>query len=544
VRGVSEGGSNSGQAVRRSLRVLLVEDVDADAVLVVRELKRGGYEPQWERVEDGPTMREALQRRPWDLVLSDWSLPHFSALAALDLLKEEKLDTPFVIVSGTVGEETAVSALRAGALDFVLKDKLSRLVPAIDRELREVESRRAHRRAEADIRRLEDQLRHSQKMEAVGRLAGGVAHDFNNVLSVILSYAEMLLTEMKPGEPMRDDVAEIQKAGKRAAKLTRQLLMFCRQHVLESKVLSLNELLVGVDNMLRRILGEDVELISLTAPSLGCVRVDPASMEQVIMNLVVNARDAMPTGGKVTIETANVELDEAHTKRDANARVGPHVALTVSDTGTGMDEETLARAFEPFFTTKPKDKGTGLGLSTVLGIVEQSGGAISVTSAPGKGTTFKILLPRVDAAIDARPLHSDASRLRGSETILLVEDEEQVRVVARDILRRHGYQVLEARNAGEALLLCERYAGNIDLLLSDVVMPQMSGPDLARRLVPERRGMKVLCMSGYAGDSLVHHGDFGADLAFLQKPLTPQTLTSKVREVLDGPPAKSASGTA
>jgi two-component system, cell cycle sensor histidine kinase and response regulator CckA len=514
------------------LRVLLVEDVESDALLIRRELTRGGYAPECERVENAEAMREALRRGVWDIILSDWSLPRFSALAALALLQEEHLDTPFLIVSGTIDEETAVTALRAGALDFVLKGKLSRLVPAIERELREVESRRARRRAEADLHRVEEQLRQAQKMEAVGRLAGGVAHDFNNVLSVILSYGEMLLTEMKPGEPMREDVLEIQKAGKRAAGLTRQLLMFCRQQVLEPKVLSLNDLLSGVDNMLRRVLGEDVELVILKAASLGHVRVDPASIEQVIMNLVVNARDAMVAGGTLKIETSNVLLGA---DEEGGGTMGPHVLLTVSDNGMGMDEATQARIFEPFFTTKPKDKGTGLGLSTVLGVIQQSGGRIRVHSGVGKGTTFAIHLPRVDAAVDAVASKSDVSRLHGAETILLVEDEEQVRIVARDILRRHGYDVLVASNPGEALLMSERHPREIALLVTDVVMPQMNGPELARRLVKHRPEMKVLCVSGYAGDSVLHHPALGTEFPLLPKPLTPETLTAKVRDVLDGP---------
>jgi PAS domain S-box-containing protein len=390
-------------------------------------------------------------------------------------------------------------------------------------------------KSEARFRASEEQLRQSQKMEAVGRLAGGVAHDFNNVLSVILSYAEMMETDLKPGDPMRGDVQEIRKAGARAADLTRQLLMFSRQNVVEPKVLDLNDVLTSMDKMLQRILGEDVDMVASKASLLGRVKVDPSSIEQVIMNLVVNARDAMPTGGKLTLETANVTLDDAFAREHVGVKAGPHVMLAVSDTGTGMDAATQARIFEPFFTTKPKEKGTGLGLSTVFGIVQQSGGSLWVYSELGKGSTFKLYLPRVDDAVADRVTPTSPVTLRGHETILLVEDDDQVRRVAQGILERHGYQVLVARHAGEALLFCEQHTGTIHLLVTDVVMPQMSGPELARRLVKDRPEMKVLCMSGYTDDSIVRHGVLEARVAYLQKPLTSEALARKVRDVLDAP---------
>jgi two-component system cell cycle sensor histidine kinase/response regulator CckA len=389
--------------------------------------------------------------------------------------------------------------------------------------------------AEKALHASEEQLRQSQKMEAVGRLAGGVAHDFNNVLSVILSYAEMMVADLKPGDPMRGDVEEIRKAGARAADLTRQLLMFSRQNVVEPKVLDLNDVLVGMDKMLQRILGEDVDMVAVKAPSLGRVKVDPSSIEQVIMNLVVNARDAMPTGGKLTLETASVTLDEAYAKDHVGVKAGPHVMLAVSDTGCGMDAATRARIFEPFFTTKPKEKGTGLGLSTVFGIAQQSGGSLWVYSELGKGSTFKLYLPRVDEAVADRITPTSPGTLRGHETILLVEDDDQVRAVAQSILKRHGYDVLMARHAGEALLFCEQHKGVIDLLLTDVVMPQMSGPELAHRLEKDRPEMKVLCMSGYTDDSIVRHGVLEEKVAYLQKPLTTEALARKVREVLESP---------
>jgi CheY-like chemotaxis protein len=370
-------------------------------------------------------------------------------------------------------------------------------------------------------------------MDAVGRLAGGVAHDFNNLLSVILSYAEILLGDLKPLEPMRDEVEQIRRAAGRAADLTRQLLTFSRQQVVEPKVVDLNEVLVNMDKMLQRIIGKDVEMLLLCGRSLGRVRADPGSIEQVIMNLAVNARDAMPTGGKLTMETANVMINEQSASEHLGTSPGPHVMLAVTDTGMGMDRATQARIFEPFFTTKDKGKGTGLGLSTVFGIVQQSGGSIWVYSEPGKGTSFKVYFPRVDEAPDELRAQQPPRTLRGNETVLLVEDDEQVRAVAGGILRRHGYRVFDAKNGGEAMLFCEMHTDSIHLLISDVVMPHMSGPELARRLVVARPDMVVLCMSGYTDDSVFRHGVMDSDIAYLQKPITPESLTRKVREVLD-----------
>jgi two-component system cell cycle sensor histidine kinase/response regulator CckA len=383
---------------------------------------------------------------------------------------------------------------------------------------------------------LEEQLRQSQKMEAVGRLAGGVAHDFNNLLSVVLSYSELLLEDLPLDAPAREDVEEIRRAGVRAADLTRQLLMFSRQQVIEPKVLDLNEVLAGMDKMLRRVVGEDIELTSLPAASLGRVNVDPGSIEQVVMNLAINARDAMPTGGKLTLETANVVLDDAYVKSHLGASPGPYVMLSVTDSGSGMDKATVARIFEPFFTTKELGKGTGLGLSTVIGIVQQSRGTIWVYSEIGVGTTFKVYLPLVDAVPQIAAADVVPATIRGSEVILLVEDEAQVRDVARGILLRHGYTVLAASYGEEALAIAARHPGPIHLLLSDVVMPKMSGPELARRLGAVRPGIAVLCMSGYTDDSALRHGVIEAEIAYLQKPLTVEGLTRKVREVLDARP--------
>jgi PAS domain S-box-containing protein len=381
---------------------------------------------------------------------------------------------------------------------------------------------------------LEAQLRHAQKMEAVGRLAGGVAHDFNNVLSVILSYGELIAAGLEPGHAMADDIHEIIEAGKRAAGLTRQLLMFSRKQVLAPTLLDLNRALAGMDKMLRRLLGEDVELVSVAAPSLPLVKVDAGSIEQVIMNLAVNARDAMPAGGKLTIETASVVLDDGYVGLHVGVSPGPYVMLAISDSGVGMDRATQARIFEPFFTTKDPTKGTGLGLSTVFGIVEQSGGDIWVYSEPGRGTTFKVYLPQADGTVVAPTARAeDPARVRGTETILLAEDDPQVRAVAEEILRRHGYQVVVACDGAEALRRCAEHPAPIHLLLTDVVLPQVSGAEVMRQVVAQRPDIKVLCMSGYTDDSVVRHGVLEARVAFLQKPFTSVALARKVRGVLD-----------
>ncbi len=377
-------------------------------------------------------------------------------------------------------------------------------------------------------------------MDAVGRLAGGVAHDFNNILTAILSYAELGLEDLRPDDPLAQDLEEIRNAAVRARTLTRQLLAFSRQQVLAPRVLDLNQVVAEIDKMLRRLVGEDIEIAAALAPRLGAIRADPGQIEQVIVNLAVNARDAMPEGGQLTIETAEVELPEATARDLVTVPAGRYVMLAITDTGYGMDPETKSRLFEPFFTTKEPGKGTGLGLATVYGIVNQSGGFVWVYSEPGQGTTVKVYFPRVEEAPQTAPpaAPADAEPQRGSETILLVEDEEAVRTIARLALTRRGYRVLVAANGGEALLAGERETGPIHLLLTDVVMPGMGGPELARRLAALRPAMKLLFMSGYADRAVARHGLIESGARFLEKPFTPESLLRKVRDVLGaGAPA-------
>jgi PAS domain S-box-containing protein len=632
----------------------MMEDNADDAALILAELRRTGLSNESVRVENEQQLRDALRDFAPHIVLSDHSAPGFSGLEALRIVERESPETPFIVVTGSVDEETAAEYIKAGATDYIVKHRLQRLGHAVRRAL---ELRRALEEAAAagtalarseqrfrqlveyssdvitlldakgqivystqalkptlgydqgeligrsvftlvhpddqpqaealfrglftsaepvirtelrvrhkegvwrdleiagsnhledpivnaivinyhdvtDKKRAEAALRQAQKVEAIGRLAGGIAHDFNNLLTAILGSTELLLEMLPADHPGREEGQETRKAALRAADLTRQLLAFSRQQVLAPKVLVLNEVVVEMDRLLRRLLGEDVDLRIVLAKDLDPVRADPGQLEQVIVNLAVNARDAMPKGGQLTIETANVVLDAAYTAAHAVVPAGRYVVLMVSDSGTGMDAETQARIFEPFFTTKERGKGTGLGLATVYGIVKQSGGYIWVYSELAHGTTFKVYLPRVAAPIEplAAPVAAAAASLRGTETILVVEDQDEVRNLVRRMLQGRGYTVLVAASGQEALPMAEAGSGTIDILVTDVVMPGIGGRELALLLAPSHPTMKVLYLSGYTDESIVHRGLLSPGLAFLQKPFSSDVLARKVREVLD-----------
>jgi len=392
-------------------------------------------------------------------------------------------------------------------------------------------------------KQLENQLRQAQKMESIGTLAGGIAHDFNNLMTVVTGYGELALRGLELTNPVRSKIEEIKKAGEHAASLTRQLLAFSRKQVLQPKVLDLNTVIISISKMLPRMIGEDIELRIELAASLDQVRADPGQIEQILMNLAVNARDAMPNGGLLTIETRNFHLDGNYASRHAVLQAGHYAMLSVSDNGCGMDTETQAHIFEPFYTTKEVGKGTGLGLSMVYGIVKQSGGTIWVYSELGKGSTFKIYLPRVDEVVDAEDSGDySISAPRGHETILLVEDEDVVRSLSKEILEDYGYAVIAAPNGPEGLRICREFDGQIDLVITDVVMPQMSGLELAESVGVLRPDARVLYMSGFTNDAVVRHGVGDDGLCFIQKPFSPDSLALKAREVLDQIGARENSG--
>jgi two-component system cell cycle sensor histidine kinase/response regulator CckA len=508
------------------IKILIVEDNPNDTELMVRELYRAGFDPYWLRVQTEADYLANLSPS-LDLILSDYAMPQFSGLRALALLKQSGLEIPFIIVSGTIGEETAVTIMQQGAADYLLKDRIARLGPAVCRAMKEIEERIKHKR-------LEQQFIEAQKMEVIGQLAAGVAHDFNNILSVIIGYSDLVRPELRPDGQAQNYVEEIRQAAERAVALTRQLLIFSRKQTVQPTVLDLNEVVKDMDKMLRRLIDENIELNIVPGKQIGRVKADSGQVGQVLMNLVVNARDAMPNGGKLLIETHNATLDENYASTHKDVISGDYVMLAVSDTGTGLTDAIRAHLFEAFFTTKPKGKGTGLGLATCQTIVKQCGGHIGLYSELGKGTNFKVYFPKVHQRLDIMaPSTQTGVFPRGTETVLLVEDDPSVRHLARNVLEAQGYNVLQATNGHDALRVAHEHKGPIRLVVTDVIMPLMGGKVMAEWLKTTFPDLKILFTSGYTDEAIAQHGMLEIGVEFLSKPYTPATLAYKVREMLD-----------
>ena len=650
------------------LQLLMIEDSENDALLTRLELSRSGYAVRMERVETADALVASLDRQPWDVVISDYTMPRLNGMAALRLVRERDADIPIIFVSGTIGEDVAVAAMKTGAQDYIVKGQLKRLVPAVERELRDVAERRQRRMAEtalanahewmrfaldaaqvgtwetnlvtgeavwSDImhrlhgarpgqfggtleafiaaihpddaarvrelfaeairnhidprldyrviwpdgsvhwitgvgrtfydgagvplraagiglditerRHLEEQIRQAQRLESLGRLAGGVAHDFNNLLTAMLGCCDYLGEEMA-ATPVSASatryLGQIRKGAERAAGLTNQLLAFSRKQIIRPTMLSINAVIDNLEPMLRRLIREDIEVVVRQAADLGSVSGDAGQLEQVLLNLTVNARDAMLAGGTLTIETANVDVDESFVRQHRALVPGPYVKLSVSDTGSGMPPAVLSRLFEPFFTTKPQGEGTGLGLATISGIVKQNDGSIVVDSELGKGSTFAVYLPRLSAPPDAIPSAEPSDLRGGHETVLLVEDDAAVRELVAEILNRNGYTVIETATGDEALRAAAAHEHPIHLVVTDVVMPGMNGRQLADRLTTRHPNAKVLFMSGYTDNAIDDQGVLASDTAFLQKPFTSTSLTRAVRETLDRTLAPEPDGVA
>jgi signal transduction histidine kinase len=508
------------------LRVLVIEDSEDDAALLVRELRRGGYDVSYQRVDTAPAMSSALNAQEWDLVVSDHSMPNFSGSAALSLLREKESETPFIFVSGTIGEEAAVAALKDGAQDYLMKSNLKRLVPAVQRELREAEERRERKRLERQVLQL-------QKFEAIGRLAGGIAHDFNNAIGAILGWADLAGEEAQPGSRLQERMQKICAQARRAAGLTSQLLAFARQQVLERRKINLNTLVEEGTSLLQRVIGEDIDVRVVSQADLRVAVADAVQIDQVLMNLCLNARDAMPKGGRLIIETNNVELDKEYCRLHPYVNPGNYVLLAVSDTGMGMDAKTIDHIFEPFFTTKEVGRGTGLGLATVFGIVKQHGGFINVYSEVGKGTTFRVYLPSDIGAAEPPRVEGNEQPQKGTETVLLAEDHEGLRELAKETLEALGYQVVLAEHGTEAVALFKSNSARIDVVVLDVVMPGVGGADAYAKMSAIRPGLGVVFATGYTAEAasltpLVEKGAF-----VLQKPYTAKSLSKAIRSVLE-----------
>lgn len=507
------------------LRVLFIEDSDDDTLLQVRLLRQGGYEVSYEQVETPAALSQALEKK-WDIIISDYSMPHFKGTDALQLVRQKGQDIPFIFVSGTIGEDTAVAALKVGAQDYLMKTNLGRLIPAVQRELREAEQRK-------ERRRLEQQVHQLQRFEAIGRLAGGVAHDFNNVIAAIMGWADIGVQAATSGSDLQDKFLKIRSQADRAAALTRQLLAFARRQVLQPCNTNLNELTKDAISLLRNVIGERIEIHMELAEDLWVVWADPGQIEQVLMNLCLNARDAMPNGGRLLIETKNVEVGEDYRRLHHYAVPGRYVLLRVLDTGTGMDAATLEHIFEPFFTTKEMGRGTGLGLATVYGIVKQHKGFIDADSTPGRGSAFHVYLPLGEGPAKLQEKrHTDAMR-GGNEGILIAEDNEGLCEAAKEILEDLGYRVISAKDGVEAVRVFEENQASVDLVFLDVVMPHMNGPEAYTRMCAIKPGVPVIFTTGYASEANLISVRLQEKPTVLQKPYGSQYLAQKLREILD-----------
>lgn len=512
--------------MRRRLKLLMIDDSENDAELLAHAIRKGGYDVMYKRVDTREALRASLFDS-WDLIVSDHSMPGFSGVAALAMAREKCPDVPFIFVSGTIGEDIAVDAMRVGAQGYVTKGNLARLLPAIDRELHEATNRAEHKKTEVRMRQLE-------KFEAIGKLAGGIAHDFNNVIGAIMGWAELGKDEVAEGSRAAKFFQNIRAQSERAAGLTRQLLAYARRQTLEPRVINLNQMIGETTALLQKAIGEQIEMKLVLAPDLHPTRADASQLEQVLMNLCFNARDAMPNGGQLLIETRNVELDETYTQRHEYARPGKYAAMSVSDTGIGMDAATLSRIFEPFFTTKEIGKGTGLGLATAYGIVKQHEGMIEVYSEPGKGTMFHVYLPvSTGAAQEKTGGPVDDSVRGGTETILVAEDHAGNLEMVDEILRKMGYRVVLAQDGEEAVEKFRERREEIALALLDVVMPRLGGPEAYEKLRGMNPELPVVFSSGYSEESARLASLVAQGAALLQKPYAPKTLAKKVREVLD-----------
>jgi signal transduction histidine kinase len=519
----------------RHLSILVIDDDPQAESLVEMALMEAHFERHIDVVSSAAMGLRRIKAGTHDVYLVDHRLPDGNGIDLIREAKQAGIDKPFILITGFGSGALDEAALQEGAADYVEKHLLT---THLERSIRYAVRDWHHTH---NLHDREEQLRQAQKMEGIGRLAGGVAHDFNNILTAVIGFTDLILERADPRDEMADHVREIRKAADRASALTRQLLAFSRKQFLSPDVLDVNETVTGLLHMLPRLIGEHIETTTRLAPHLKRVWADASQMDQVLVNLVLNARDAMPGGGKLTIETANTDLDDdALTGENLSLTRGSYVMLAVTDTGTGMSDSVRARAFEPFFTTKPKGKGTGLGLATVYGIVDQSGGGIAVDTAPGRGTAIRVYLP-VTSTTKTKNHNKHVTPITGggTETLLLVEDNDAVRQVTAEALRRRGYTVHEARNPDAAIEWSAESGIVPDLLVTDVVMPGQSGPGLAARLVEKYPGLRVLYVSGYTDDATAVHGSFWGGVPLLQKPFTPGQLAERVRMTLDAPVARS-----